>query len=208
MGSVGGELAGFGLIRAVEKKDAALVRVLLEKVVAPGTKFEGNPELMEGDCPDRGAEGDEPLGCVTTALKGAARSGDVNMSGLLLRAVVDLPVGRKEDKVEALRRAVCWEYEDIVEMFFKAGLPPRRPLSAFHLYFNEMRVPFCVEYPRLEFREVGRILVERWRDLSESERQEYDKKAEEDRERYEKERAIFELSLGEFLIVAQAGGTI
>ena len=68
---------------------------------------------------------------------------------------------------------------------------PKRPLSAYNLYFQAERTKILATQeegkPRIGFEGLGKIIGKQWRDLSSSEKKKYGKLAEKDSERYRKE---------------------
>ena len=69
---------------------------------------------------------------------------------------------------------------------------PKRPLSAYNLYFQAERTKIIANQqqengPRIGFEGLGKIIGKQWRDLSSADKKEYEKLAEKDSERYRKE---------------------
>lgn len=69
---------------------------------------------------------------------------------------------------------------------------PKRPLSAYNLYFQAERTKIIANQqegngPRIGFEGLGKIIGKQWRDLSSEKKKEYAKLAEKDSERYRKE---------------------
>lgn len=68
---------------------------------------------------------------------------------------------------------------------------PKRPLSAYNLYFQAQRTTILATQeegkPRIGFEGLGKIIGKQWRDLSSDEKKKYSKLAEKDSERYRKE---------------------
>ncbi len=68
---------------------------------------------------------------------------------------------------------------------------PKRPLSAYNLYFQAERTKILSQQeegkPRIGFEGLGKIIGKQWRDLSSVEKKKYGKLAEKDSERYRKE---------------------
>eukprot|EP00531_Pseudo-nitzschia_arenysensis_P007253 CAMPEP_0116142910 /NCGR_PEP_ID=MMETSP0329-20121206/15162_1 /TAXON_ID=697910 /ORGANISM="Pseudo-nitzschia arenysensis, Strain B593" /LENGTH=448 /DNA_ID=CAMNT_0003638181 /DNA_START=262 /DNA_END=1605 /DNA_ORIENTATION=+ len=69
---------------------------------------------------------------------------------------------------------------------------PKRPLSAYNLYFQAERTIIIANQqegsgPRIGFEGLGKIIGKQWRDLSSEKKKEYAKLAEKDSERYRKE---------------------
>jgi len=68
---------------------------------------------------------------------------------------------------------------------------PKRGLSAYMFFANDNRDKVREENPGIKFGEVGKQLGEKWKELSAKEKEPYDKKAKEDKERYEREKAEY-----------------
>ncbi|KAL1957918.1 hypothetical protein VTO42DRAFT_5310 [Malbranchea cinnamomea] len=68
---------------------------------------------------------------------------------------------------------------------------PKRGLSAYMFFANEMRETVREENPGISFGQVGKILGERWKALSDKQRQPYENKAAADKKRYEEEKAAY-----------------
>ncbi|CAF9905511.1 MAG: High mobility group nhp1 [Gomphillus americanus] len=68
---------------------------------------------------------------------------------------------------------------------------PKRGLSAYMFFANEQRENVREENPNISFGQVGKVLGERWKALSESERRPYEDKAKADKERYDAEKASY-----------------
>lgn len=68
---------------------------------------------------------------------------------------------------------------------------PKRGLSAYMFFANDMRDKVREENPGIKFGEVGKILGERWKALSEKQRAPYEAKAANDKKRYEDEKAAY-----------------
>eukprot|EP00537_Pseudo-nitzschia_pungens_P007101 CAMPEP_0172361866 /NCGR_PEP_ID=MMETSP1060-20121228/5629_1 /TAXON_ID=37318 /ORGANISM="Pseudo-nitzschia pungens, Strain cf. cingulata" /LENGTH=446 /DNA_ID=CAMNT_0013084251 /DNA_START=140 /DNA_END=1477 /DNA_ORIENTATION=+ len=69
---------------------------------------------------------------------------------------------------------------------------PKRPLSAYNLYFQAERTKIIANQqenngPRIGFEGLGKIIGKKWRDLSNADKKGYEKLAEKDSERYRKE---------------------
>ena len=68
---------------------------------------------------------------------------------------------------------------------------PKRPLSAYNLYFQAERTKIIAKQvegkPRIGFESLGKIIGKQWQDLGGAEKKEYGKLAEKDSERYRKE---------------------
>jgi len=68
---------------------------------------------------------------------------------------------------------------------------PKRGLSAYMFFANENRDKVREENPGIKFGEVGKILGEKWKELTDKDKVPYEKKAQEDKERYETEKAAY-----------------
>lgn len=69
---------------------------------------------------------------------------------------------------------------------------PKRPLSAYNLYFQAERTKIISNQqegngPRIGFEGLGKIIGKQWRDLSSADKKDYEKLAEKDSKRYRKE---------------------
>ncbi|GAX21276.1 hypothetical protein FisN_1Lh104 [Fistulifera solaris] len=75
-----------------------------------------------------------------------------------------------------------------------AGLP-KRPLSAYNLFFQEERLKIQRECPsKVGFNDFGKIIGSRWKELSDDDRQKYNALANEDTIRYQREMNLLKLS--------------
>jgi hypothetical protein len=68
---------------------------------------------------------------------------------------------------------------------------PKRGLSAYMFFANEQRENVRDENPGVSFGQVGKILGERWKALSEKQRAPYEAKAAADKKRYEDEKQAY-----------------
>lgn len=68
---------------------------------------------------------------------------------------------------------------------------PKRGLSAYMFFANEQRDNVREENPGISFGQVGKVLGERWKALSEKQRGPYEAKAAQDKKRYEDEKANY-----------------
>lgn len=64
---------------------------------------------------------------------------------------------------------------------------PKRALSAYVFFSNELRPVLTKQFPRIKFIETGRLLGERWRSLSFSEKKRYEDMASRDKIRFQTE---------------------
>jgi hypothetical protein len=70
---------------------------------------------------------------------------------------------------------------------------PKRPLSAYNLFFQKERLNVIEDHAeRVTFEDLGRSIGQRWRALSQPDRIEYEKLAEVEVERYRKERDAYD----------------
>ncbi|KKK18868.1 hypothetical protein P175DRAFT_0508373 [Aspergillus ochraceoroseus IBT 24754] len=68
---------------------------------------------------------------------------------------------------------------------------PKRGLSAYMFFANDNRDKVREENPGISFGQVGKMLGEKWKALSETERKPYEDKAAADKKRYEDEKASY-----------------
>ncbi|MCJ1340640.1 Non-histone chromosomal protein 6 [Bachmanniomyces sp. S44760] len=68
---------------------------------------------------------------------------------------------------------------------------PKRGLSAYMFFANEQRDNVREENPGISFGQVGKVLGERWKALNTKQREPYEAKAKNDKERYESEKATY-----------------
>lgn len=68
---------------------------------------------------------------------------------------------------------------------------PKRSLSAYMFFANENRDIVRAENPGITFGEVGRMLGDKWKALTDEEKEPYNSKAAVDKKRYEKEKAEY-----------------
>ncbi|RMZ81875.1 hypothetical protein DV738_g1979, partial [Chaetothyriales sp. CBS 135597] len=68
---------------------------------------------------------------------------------------------------------------------------PKRGLSAYMFFANEQRETVREENPGITFGQVGKVLGDKWKALSEKQREPYEKKAAADKKRYEDEKAKY-----------------
>lgn len=74
---------------------------------------------------------------------------------------------------------------------------PKRGLSAYMFFANEQRDNVREENPGVSFGQVGKILGERWKALSDKQRTPYEAKAAADKKRYEDEKQAYNVSRSE-----------
>ncbi|KAL2860618.1 high mobility group box domain-containing protein [Aspergillus pseudodeflectus] len=68
---------------------------------------------------------------------------------------------------------------------------PKRGLSAYMFFANENREKVREDNPGISFGQVGKMLGEKWKALTDKERKPYDDKAAADKKRYEEEKAQY-----------------
>lgn len=68
---------------------------------------------------------------------------------------------------------------------------PKRGLSAYMFFANEQRDKVRNDNPELKFGDVGKVLGQKWKELSEAQKAPYEKKAAADKKRYEDEKAAY-----------------
>ncbi|KAF9696867.1 hypothetical protein EKO04_004613 [Ascochyta lentis] len=69
---------------------------------------------------------------------------------------------------------------------------PKRGLSAYMFFANEQRDKVREDNPGIKFGDVGKMLGEKWKALSEKQRTPYEAKAAADKKRYEEEKAAYQ----------------
>lgn len=74
--------------------------------------------------------------------------------------------------------------------------PPKRPLNAYTMYLQDNYTSVKEKNPKAENNEIFSLVAEKWKKVKKDEKEEYMKKAEADRERYEKEIEAFEKEHG------------
>ncbi|KAL2110537.1 hypothetical protein VUR80DRAFT_1015 [Thermomyces stellatus] len=74
---------------------------------------------------------------------------------------------------------------------------PKKGLSAYMFFANEQRENVREENPGISFGQVGKLLGERWKALSEKQRAPYEAKAAADKKRYEDEKAAYNAGPGD-----------
>lgn len=113
-------------------------------------------------------EGDYPQYCGTHGRQ-------LTINGCLTNGSVDNPPKRVEKKSDKKRKK-------------KDPDAPKRGMPAFMYFSNEMREKVKSENPVLKFTEIGKKLGEMWSSMSEEEKDPYNKRSKEDRERYMSEK--------------------
>jgi len=69
---------------------------------------------------------------------------------------------------------------------------PKRGLSAYMFFANENRDKVREDNPGIKFGEVGKILGEKWKELTDKDKKPYEDKAKIDKERYEAEKIRYQ----------------
>lgn len=68
---------------------------------------------------------------------------------------------------------------------------PKRAVTSFMLYSNEVRPKVRKDFPELKITEVAKKISEMWNALSDDEKKPYTEKANKDKERYEREKKAY-----------------
>lgn len=68
---------------------------------------------------------------------------------------------------------------------------PKRALSSYMFFANENRDIVRSENPNVTFGQIGKLLGEKWKSLSDEEKKPYDEKAAADKKRYESEKELY-----------------
>lgn len=68
---------------------------------------------------------------------------------------------------------------------------PKRGLSAYMFFANDQREKVREDNPGIKFGDVGKILGEKWKELTDKDKTPYEAKAKADKERYESEKARY-----------------
>ncbi|KAK8192646.1 Non-histone chromosomal protein 6 [Zalaria obscura] len=68
---------------------------------------------------------------------------------------------------------------------------PKRGLSAYMFFANEQREKVREDNPGIKFGDVGKMLGEKWKGLSDKQKGPYEAKAAADKKRYEEEKAAY-----------------
>ena len=71
---------------------------------------------------------------------------------------------------------------------------PKKPITAFMAFSSAMRASVKEKNPSASFGEIAKIVGQDWKNLSESEKNKYNKLVDEDKKRYERELANFKPS--------------
>eukprot|EP00934_Nitzschia_sp_Nitz4_P007949 Nitzschia sp. Nitz4//scaffold2_size372955//188557//189679//NITZ4_000428-RA/size372955-snap-gene-0.32-mRNA-1//1//CDS//3329546793//7939//frame0 len=117
------------------------------------------------------------------------------------KALSDKELKKWTKKAEADKLRYQEEMKDYVPMEEPGGKrkkakkdpnAPKRNMSAYFLFSLEERPRVKESNPEADFAQVARIISQRFKELSASERKIWDKKAAEDKERYQREKASYE----------------
>lgn len=71
---------------------------------------------------------------------------------------------------------------------------PKRSLSAYMFFANDQRETVRAENPNATFGGIGKLLGEKWKQMTASEKEPYEAKANADKKRYEDEKAAYNAS--------------
>ncbi|KAG7356764.1 HMG high mobility group box-containing protein [Nitzschia inconspicua] len=74
---------------------------------------------------------------------------------------------------------------------------PKRPLSAYNLFFKTTREKIITEHGKTNFQEMVRLIASHWRDVSDEEKKKYEDLAAKDLVRYKKEVSAYEKDTAE-----------
>lgn len=77
---------------------------------------------------------------------------------------------------------------------------PKRGLSAYMFFANDQRDTVREENPGISFGQVGKVLGDKWKALTEKQRAPYEAKAAADKKRYEEEKAKYNVSQSQTLL--------
>ena len=70
---------------------------------------------------------------------------------------------------------------------------PKRAITAFMFYSTKMRPIIKKEQPDIKFTEMGKLIGEKWRELSSDDKKEFEDMANEDKERYNDEMKKYQI---------------
>lgn len=68
---------------------------------------------------------------------------------------------------------------------------PKRPLSAYFIFSNEIRPTVKKQNPDAKITDMSKIIGDMWKGMDDGKKAKYQKKADTDKERYEKEMAAY-----------------
>jgi len=69
---------------------------------------------------------------------------------------------------------------------------PKRPLSAYMYFSQDWRERIKTEHPEVSFGEIGRLLGQKWKSLSDEDKKPYEDMASRDKKRHEAEKAEYD----------------
>jgi hypothetical protein len=69
---------------------------------------------------------------------------------------------------------------------------PKRPMGAYFLFSGDMRAKVKADNPDMKITEIAKTIGEMWAKASDKEKEKYNKKADEAKKVYEKEKAAYE----------------
>jgi HMG (high mobility group) box len=74
---------------------------------------------------------------------------------------------------------------------------PKRPLSAYNIFFKDTREKIITEHGKTNFQEMVRLIASHWREVSDEQKKKYEEMAAKDLIRYKKEVSSYEKDLAE-----------
>ena len=102
----------------------------------------------------------------------------------------------KKTEKEAEKRRAQEEKRDAKKKQKKDPNAPKGPKSSYIMFFTEYREKLKVEKPELSVTEMAKAGGVKWKGMSPSERSKFEKKAAEDKVRYEREKQAYQSSSG------------
>ncbi|EFE37606.1 hypothetical protein TRV_07738, partial [Trichophyton verrucosum HKI 0517] len=97
----------------------------------------------------------------------------------------------KKKKGKLILSLTLWQPQAMANRWTVDPNAPKRGLSAYMIFANEQRAAVREENPNITFGQVGKVLGERWKALSDKQRVPYEEKAATDKQRYEDEKAAY-----------------
>ncbi|KAI9261758.1 high mobility group box domain-containing protein [Sporodiniella umbellata] len=94
-----------------------------------------------------------------------------------------------KETAKVTKRAAKDEGEKRSRRAKKDPAAPKRGLSAYMFFSQDNRAVVKEENPNATFGEIGKLLGEKWKNLTDDEKKPYNDKAEADKKRYEDEKA-------------------
>ncbi|CCG82288.1 putative Nucleosome binding protein [Taphrina deformans PYCC 5710] len=82
---------------------------------------------------------------------------------------------------------------DVTKRAKKDPDAPKRALSSYMLFAQDQRSVVQQEHPNIAFGEVGKVLGQKWKALTDSEKKPYEDRAAEEKKKYEKAKAQYEV---------------